>query len=124
MSENTKKFLEKVSGDEELRNAFTACKNADEIVSLAKEYGFDLSKEDFQAAIPTEGKQALGKDELDAVVGGSKCGCAIGGGGKASGSDEEVCACVVSGIGFINTDDYCLPRCACVAGGAGFDNPI
>lgn len=41
-------------------------------------------------------KSELSDDELEAVVGGGRCICSFGGGGKA-GEGEETCACVIGG---------------------------
>ena len=82
-------------------------------------------------------EKELDEAELDAVSGGDRCVCALGGGGKGSGKPEpytcqyfgdasppveteernKTCACVVGGVGkWIGGD-----RCVCVIGGDGED---
>ena len=60
-------------------------------------------------------EKALDMNELDAVAGGKKCYCAIGGGGEPD-SVDKTCACVFAGSGI--TQNSAL-RCTCVAYGEG-----
>ncbi len=57
----------------------------------------------------------LSDDELDAEVGGGKCICSFGGGGKA-GEDEKTCVCVMGGGGEYSDGSV---RCVCIIGGDG-----
>ena len=109
MTENMKKFLEKVSADVELaKKAMQLDKDA--LIALAKELGFDLTDADF--AKP-EGEISL--NELAAVSGGGDCLCvAAGGGTRDDGSNP--CGCVVGGGGYHDNGDQ---RCFCVLGGSG-----
>ena len=70
MNENLKKFLEEASKNEELKAKLEALtdKNTavEKAIEIAKEYGFNLTAEDFQ---PTDGAK-LSLDELDQVAGG------------------------------------------------------
>lgn len=114
MTENMKKFLEKVSADKALAEKF-ANLDKDAVVALAKELGIELTESDF--AQP-EGE--ITADEMDAVVGGYKrCVCAYGGGGKED-SEGEVCACVSVGMGMSKVDGEA--RCACYVGGTGYES--
>lgn len=113
MTENTKKFIEKISQDvklaEKLRNA-----TAEQVMALAKELGCDLTEDDF--AQP-EGE--VSEDELGAVAGGKICGCFTAGGGGKSTSDD-VCACFMSGSGLGEYDSgEKFLRCGCVITGGG-----
>ena len=100
MTENMKKYLELISGDEE------AMKNLNEqepssiqeakerIIADAAEKGITLTEEDFAET------GELSEDELEAVAGGKECVCVIGGGGTATSSVyEDTCACVIGGAG-------------------------
>ena len=114
MSENMKKFLEKVSADKALAEKF-ANLDKDAVVALAKELGIELTEADF--AQP-EGEIAA--DEMESVVGGYKrCACYAGGGGKED-SEGNVCACVGAGMGLIKVDGEA--RCACVSVGTGYES--
>ena len=109
MTENMKKFLEKVSNDKTLTEKASKLNKAGLIV-FARELGFELTEADF------EGQEGELEDaELDAVAGGSECACVVGGGGTAEG-DCPACACVVAGFG---SDAEGLCRCACPFGGVG-----
>ena len=71
MTENLKKFLEEASKNEELKAKLAALtdkdKVADKAVEIAKEYGFALMAEDFQAS---KG-EALSEDEMKQVAAGA-----------------------------------------------------
>ena len=73
--ENAKKFLEQVMNDETLR-ARVMEREPDEVASMAKELGFDLTLEELTAAMkafkPADGSrlQELTVDELEQVAGG------------------------------------------------------
>lgn len=115
MTENIKKFLELVSGNEELASK---AKNAskDEIIALAKEAGIALTEADFEAQ-----SAEISDDELDAVTGGKKCICALSGGGTGeSSTGTKTCACVGYGQGDMKNGKM---RCQCPLAGSGYDNP-
>lgn len=109
MTENMKKFLEHISGNEELTSKL---KNAskEDVLALAKEAGFTLTDADFEQT------SEVSDDELTTVVGGGfDCFCAIGGGGTG-GEKTRTCACVVGGAGLTKDGKT---RCLCTATGAG-----
>ena len=70
MTENLKKFLEEASKNEELKAKLAALTDketaVEKTVEIAKEYGFTLTAEDFQAAEAAD----LSPDELEQVAGG------------------------------------------------------
>lgn len=131
MTENMKRFLELVSGSEELRerleawNRLTGTEAEDRVIALAAENGIHLTKEDF-----TDNRE-IDDDELDAVAGGMYCFCVLAGGGTGSeneGFTSQTCVCMACGDGegykpnlqnpqAINK----VPRCQCVVGGQGDD---
>lgn len=110
MTENMKKFLELVSKEELAKKLNGA--NKEEIIAMAKELGVELAEGDFVQSAE------LSDDELDAVAGGGKCACFLGGGGDAHG-DQLPCVCVAGGGGEIRVDGKKEARCACVVGGVG-----
>ena len=123
MTENMKKFLEEASKDQSFIEKMNKAETPEAVIALAAEKGFALTAEDLKPEAPTG---ELSEDELDAVAGGKKCYCAIGGGGKAGGNDK-VCACPAVGIGtgiVQNVDDpkhkYEVDRCTCAVGGYGY----
>lgn len=59
-------------------------------------------------------EKELDDDELGAVVGGSICACAMGGGKKDD--RDKICACMIAGVGETNTP---YGRCLCFGGGYG-----
>lgn len=67
----------------------------EKMIELLKEYGVELTAEDFKAP-----SGELKDDELAAVVGGGGCGCSGAGGG---GGDGLVCACFIFGLGDLYT---------------------
>ena len=111
MTENAKKFLELISSDETLA-ARVADKPKEELVEVANEHGIPLCIKDFDPPA-----QALSDDELDTVVGGGSCYCALGGGGTKD-SQNKTCACVVYGQGDTKSGKM---RCMCPAAGGGAD---
>lgn len=114
MTENMKKFLEKVSADKALTEK-VAKLDKDAVIALAKEFGFELTEADFAAP---EGELASG--ELEAVTGGYKrCICVSGGGGKKD-NEGDVCACVYGGAGLSKVDGEV--RCLCAMAGTGYDS--
>ena len=69
MGENLKRFLQAAEENEELKSKLKALsgeETVDEIAALAKEYGFELTKEDFKLEDGSELEDA----ELAAVAGG------------------------------------------------------
>ena len=115
MTENMKKFLEKVSADAALVEKFANMdKNA--VIALAKELGFELTNDDLKQPAAQE----LDENELDTVAGGATCMCTLGGGGKKESvkNTSKVCACVQAGAGDFTSGDC---RCWCVLAGWGLD---
>lgn len=114
MSENLKKFLEKISEDRELAAKVGAEKDVNVLIAIAKEHGYDLTEEDFK-----QEPQELGDDELDTVAGGGdvSCACAMGGGGTKD-SNDKTCACVLAGAGYSKSG---RERCVCGFAGYGYD---
>lgn len=110
MTDNMKKFLELISSNEEL-TAKVSGTSHEETIAIAKEVGIELTDADFEAQ-----SCEIGDDELDAVSGGDKCYCAMGGGGTAS-AGQQTCACVMGGAGFTKTGG--INRCWCAVGGSG-----
>ena len=113
MTEKLKQFLDAISADERLTELAKTLDSQEKFIALAKEQGIELTKEDFGEAPAKHGE--VDDDELEAVSGGGKCGCAIGGGGKGGGYDKP-CGCAAFGVGF---DVYGRSRCGCSFGGGG-----
>ena len=65
MKENVNRFLEKAAADQTLAEKLAALQEQyfAQLVTLAKEYGFELTPEDFAVS-------PMGDDELEAVSGG------------------------------------------------------
>ena len=114
MTENLKKFLEKVSEDAALAAKVGAEKDPAALIALAKEMGFELTEDDFKRPV-----EEVSDDELDAVAGGSNvsCACALGGGGTKD-TNDRTCACVLAGAGY---DKSGRERCVCGFAGYGYD---
>ena len=130
MTENLKKFLDAVSKDDALKEKLNALgsdhdESVSGAISLAKEIGILLSKDDFEAS---EGE--VSDAELGTVSGGIKvtpkdivdgyCFClAAGGGGGKEEKEHDVfgCACVAYGQGGDAKNDHWL--CQCYLGGGG-----
>lgn len=114
MTENMKKFLEKVSEDRALAEKVGAEKDINALIAMAKEIGIELTKADFEK--PAE---ELSDDELNAVSGGGdvSCACAMGGGGTKD-SNDKTCACVLAGAGYSKSG---RERCVCGFAGYGYD---
>ena len=119
MTEKMKKFLEEASKDQSFIEKMNKAETPEAVIALAAEKGFALTAEDLKPEAPTG---ELSEDELDAVAGGKKCYCAIGGGGeKEAGKGDGVCACVVygEGVGYLKDSDEGIKRCVCGFGGYG-----
>lgn len=118
MSENFNKFLELVSKDAELSEKVRAA-DMETLITIAKEVGIVLTEADFASS-----SIEMSDAELDVVVGGTDCYCAMGGGGTGDDNDKT-CVCVVSGGGETKNslDGYKKTgtRCCCVLGGWGED---
>ena len=91
MTDNMKKFLELASGDAELVERLNGM-DKDAIIAAAQQRGIALTEADFAADTGAE----LNEDELDAVAGGGKCACVLGGGGKADDNCNK-CSCILDG---------------------------
>ena len=63
--EQLKAFLEKVKGDTSLQEKLKAASDADGVVAIAKEAGFQISAEDLKNA-----QSELPEEELEGVAGG------------------------------------------------------
>ena len=126
MTENMKKFLEFVTQSPEVMEKAKALQAEGEeavkaaALAFAKEHGFALTEEDFEAP---EGE--LSEKELAGVAGGGSCFCLVGGGGTEGGNDG-VCACVGYGQGNVidnPSEEYKnkagYMRCICIVGGDG-----
>jgi len=112
MTENLKRFLELLSKDPQLTAKASDAKG-EELLAIAQELGVPLTMEDFGEL--SEPGQELSDDELDTVVGGGNCYCALGGGGKKD-DQNKVCACVAYGQGHTRCGKV---RCICPAAGGG-----
>lgn len=108
MNENMKKFLEQVSQDKDLANQLKEA-GKDEAIAAAKELGIALTDADFEQI------NELSDDELDAVAGGGKCTCVLGGGGTGEDGVSKTCACILGGGG-----EYVGGGCRCICTGGGF----
>ena len=113
MIDNMKKFLELASGDAELVDRLKGM-GKDAIIAEAQQRGIALTDADFAADASAE----LNEDELDAVAGGGKCACIMGGSGKEGDNCKE-CACIIAGGGMFKDD---VNRCGCVGAGGGVDH--
>lgn len=82
--------------------------------AFAAERGYDLAEADFVPA-----KDEIETDELDSVVGGSGCGCFLGGYGKGG---KLICSCIIAGEGTYDGGVTSQGGCECVAAGAGASN--
>lgn len=114
MTDNLKNFLMKISEDPELTAKVNQEKDESVLIAIAKELGFELTKEDFENQV-----EELGDDDLDAVAGGGdvSCACAMGGGGTKD-SNDKTCACVLAGAGYSTSG---RERCVCGFAGYGYD---
>lgn len=117
MTTNMEKLLKVLSENEELGTRFSKLDKSN-IIAAARELGIELTEEDFQQP---DGE--MSDDELTSVAGGKACYCAIAGGGCAGG-DDDVCACVAFGLGYIAEDSQYpyyrgKARCCCPMGGDG-----
>ncbi len=85
MTDNMKVFLAEVEKNDELKTKLTELKNPetakDDVIEIAKEYGFVLKEEDFYS----DNSGDVSDDELSAVAGGflfgGGCGCIFSGAG-------------------------------------------
>ncbi len=118
MNENVKKFLEAVSKDDNLVDKIKKATHED-LLALADKLNLPLSKEDIDSHAAD--MKAASMDELEAVNGGEKCVCVVGGGGKATRKGQKVCACVGGGYGETEIITGIHGRCCCVWGGGGKD---
>ena len=118
MTDKLKAFLEEASKDRKFTEKLKEASTPEAVIALAAEKGFALTKEDLEAGVPT---CEMSDDELDAVAGGKKCTCVVGGGGeKSEDGKDRVCACVVGGWGDYQKSEYeFVQRCACAVGGGG-----
>ncbi|QNI54179.1 nif11-like leader peptide domain protein [Synechococcus sp. BIOS-E4-1] len=64
--EQLKAFLEKVKGDTTLQEKLKAAKSPEDVVGIAKEYGYEFTAETLLKKDSTE----LSKEELEGVTGG------------------------------------------------------
>ena len=129
MSENIKKFLERVSANEELSKKLCSA-DRKAVIAMAKDLGIELTEADFVQA------NELDEDELDAVAGGEYCGgvgevdeivscfCSVGGGGTKKDANDKTCACVLYGQGDNKNDGSgdSKRRCFCPVVGSGLSD--
>ena len=129
MSENIRKFLERVSANEELSKKLCSA-DRKAVIDMAKDLGIELTEADFVQA------NELDEDELDAVAGGEYCGgvgevdgivscaCSVGGGGTKKDANDKTCACVLYGQGDNKNDGSGDPkrRCFCPVVGSGLSD--
>ena len=126
--EDVRKFYEAISGNEPLKARLMAIATRhggrnlnqcqcdalweNELAPLAKSEGFDFTLQEVRAFQAAHGSNVgrLSDDELDAVVGGSRCSCVITGSGMQD-DDDPACDCVVFGQGGSG--------CVCTLGGDG-----
>ena len=74
--------------------ASTAPAALKQIIAIAAEYGFKLTKEDLEVS----GVKEMSDDELDAMAGaGAACTCTNAGYGDAWGDTEGSCWCAIAG---------------------------
>jgi len=131
--DNLRLFLEAVAKDEALKASLTAvCADqtdreidqsrsegvwANRIIPLAKSKGFDFTLEEVhahQTAHPVK-PEKIADEELDAVVGGDRCLCILGGYGGGNECDPA-CWCALAGWGTEWDSDL---RCSCSGYGFG-----
>lgn len=114
MTENLKKFLEKVSEDKALAEKVGNEADPQKLIALAKELGFELTEADLEKKA-----EEIDDDDLDTVAGGGdvSCACAMGGGGTKD-SNDKTCACVLAGAGYSKQG---RERCVCGFAGYGYD---
>lgn len=73
--DSAKALVAKLNSDEAMAKDFQAAKSEEEFLSAVKKYGYDVTVEDFKAAL-ADAQQAKGKsnelsdDQLDQVAGG------------------------------------------------------
>ena len=75
--EQASAFIEKSLGDEDLKAKFKECKNADEVVALGKEHGFefttaDLSRSNAHASVGEWRRRAT---QCPGLIPGPRSGC-------------------------------------------------
>ncbi len=126
-------FIEAVAKDEALQSSLAAaCTDQKErkpdasgidavwvnrIIPLAKSKGFDFTLEEvhqYQATHRVDPVK-IPDDELDAVVGGERCLCVVGGYGGGNEYDPA-CWCIIAGAG---TEWDNTTRCSCAGYGFG-----
>ena len=113
MTDNMKRFIENISQNAELLAKVNRMDKA-EFIAEARRQGIELTDADFASESDAE----LSEDELDAVAGGGKCACIMGGSGKEGDNCKE-CACIIAGGGMFKDD---VNRCGCVGAGGGVDH--
>ena len=112
MTENMKKFLSRISEDQELAEKLSKAEK-EAMIAEAKEMGVELTDADFA---PEE--NVLSEDELEAVAGGAQCSCVVGGGGKKDEAiGDKACGCAFYGQGNNKNGNG---RCLCPLSGAGY----
>lgn len=97
MTENMKKFLEKVSADSDLAGRIGNM-SKDEIVRTAQDLGCALADEDFEQL---QQSATIADDELANVTGGVVSNCIMQG-SDMQGFDTR-CTCVMLGAGLTDT---------------------
>lgn len=113
MTDQAKRFLDEVSQDKAFIEKLTSAGTPGEVIALAAEKGYTLTEEDLK---PETAGVKLDDDELNAVSGGTGCGCWGYGLGKTD-SGERACNCIVYGEGLVYGKS-----CACFQVGAGTES--
>lgn len=116
MNDNLKKFAEKVSNDPKLQEKLKSIKSNDDesidkLIAIAKEEGFELSKEDIDNE-PLE----LSAEEMNSIVGAGGCGCTLFGHGAGS---DLFCTCVMKGTGYVQGYGGLSSQGGCLCPGVG-----
>ena len=117
MTDNMKQFLEVASKDKDLIEKLNQAPDMESVIALAKEKGFILTEEDLKQDARI---QNIPDENLDAVAGGDRCICALGGGGTGTEANEKTCACVMFGLGEKIKGDEIEDRCVCGGWGTGY----
>ena len=110
MTDNAKKFLEKLSADKALA-ARVSTMDKDAVLAEAQRLGIALTEAD----LAPEANAELNENELNAVAGGGTCACVFVGGGTKSDTYDK-CVCAFYGIGEFADE---VERCGCVGAGGG-----
>ena len=118
MNENLKKLYEAASADTTLQEKLKVAGTAEDVITIAKEYGIELMEADLKKSV-----EILSDNSLETVSGGGaaygQCTCVAAGGGGGEDAKETVfgCACVAYGQGGDGNEEHW--KCFCFLGGTG-----